>query len=437
MFSCMQRRGCALTVSLLLAKAVLAGDFVTVKNGHFYAPDQPDVPYCYIGANMWYAPILASQGQKGNRERLNKELDRLKELGVNNLRVLVGADASSSIPSLQVAPGVLNDTLLDGLDYLIKELEERKMYGVFYLTNTKIWSGGYAFYLKNAGYGIFSEDEDAAKSADGKKDKVSEAYASAFLSNSKAQALYFDYIRNIISRKNRYTGRPYKESPAIMAWQIANEPGAFSPQDRGALVKWIAQTARLIKEIDPNHLVSTGSEGAMGCNGDIALYEQIHTLPDIDYLTIHLWPIEWGWSTSSALFTSLPSVYLKADSYIAQHTRIAQKAEKPLVIEAFGYPRDRNYHSPGTPTVSRNSFYSFVFGQLAKSEAEGGSVCGVNFWGWGGFGNPSASEMNPDEMEYISDPPQFPQGQYSVFSVDETTISYILKGTKALNNKSH
>ena len=74
-------------------------------------------PYRYIGTNVWYASILGSTGKGGDRERLCKELDKLKEIGVTNLRILSGPDAGSDLanpakPYLQTAPGVLNDTLL-------------------------------------------------------------------------------------------------------------------------------------------------------------------------------------------------------------------------------------------------------------------------------------------------------------------------------------
>ena len=45
-------------------------------------------PYHYIGTNMWYASVLGSQGEGGNRERLCHEFDHLKSIGVTNLRIL-------------------------------------------------------------------------------------------------------------------------------------------------------------------------------------------------------------------------------------------------------------------------------------------------------------------------------------------------------------
>ena len=115
-------------------------------------------PYYFVGANFWYGAILGSEGEGGNRERLHKELDFLKSIGINNLRVLVGADGENGIktrvePSLQVAPGVYNDTILAGLDYFMNELRERDMTAVLYLNNSWEWSGGYSVYLQWSGHG--------------------------------------------------------------------------------------------------------------------------------------------------------------------------------------------------------------------------------------------------------------------------------------------
>lgn len=129
--------------------------FVRVENGKFSLDGKP---YYYIGTNFWYGAILASEGEGGNRVRLIKELDYLKSIGINNLRILVGADGSNGVkskvePTLQKAPGVYNDTILAGLDYLLAEMGKRKMYAVLYLNNSWEWSGGYSLYLQWAGYG--------------------------------------------------------------------------------------------------------------------------------------------------------------------------------------------------------------------------------------------------------------------------------------------
>lgn len=140
---------------LVCATAVKAQSFVTVENGKLYRDGKP---YTFIGTNYWYGAILGSKGKGGNRKRLNRELDEMKRLGITNLRILVGSDGEEGIkwkasPVLQPSPGVYNDTILDGLDYLMLQLQRRGMVAVLYLNDSWEWSGGYGFYLENAGGG--------------------------------------------------------------------------------------------------------------------------------------------------------------------------------------------------------------------------------------------------------------------------------------------
>ena len=106
-----------------------ADSFVRVENGQFLLNDKP---YYFIGTNFWYGPILGSQGPDGDRGRLARELDALRDRGVTNLRVLVGADGEEGVPCkiepiLQTAPGEYDDALLDGLDYFMREAARRDM----------------------------------------------------------------------------------------------------------------------------------------------------------------------------------------------------------------------------------------------------------------------------------------------------------------------
>ena len=69
------------SIFLLIAVAMTAAccngtsQIITVKDGQFVKNGKP---YYFIGTNMWYATILASEGEGGNRERLARELDSLK-----------------------------------------------------------------------------------------------------------------------------------------------------------------------------------------------------------------------------------------------------------------------------------------------------------------------------------------------------------------------
>ena len=89
-------------------------------------------------------------------------------------------------------------------------------------------------------------------------------YVKEFPNNKKAKSLFADYVKDIITRINRYTNIGYVEDPTIMSWQIGNEPRAFSGENKEAFAIWMAEVSRFIKSLDRNHLVSTGSEGKHG-----------------------------------------------------------------------------------------------------------------------------------------------------------------------------
>ena len=108
-------------ILVLAAGCARQAGFTTIKDGHFVRDGRVQK---FMGTNFWYGPIIASQGRGGDPERLTRELDALKELGLVNLRVLVGGDGPDGVfsrvdPALQTAPGVYNDTLLVGLDRLL------------------------------------------------------------------------------------------------------------------------------------------------------------------------------------------------------------------------------------------------------------------------------------------------------------------------------
>lgn len=389
-------------------------------------------PYYFVGTNFWYGAILGSEGEGGNRERLHKELDFLKSIGINNLRVLVGADGENGIktrvePSLQVAPGVYNDTILAGLDYFMNELRERDMTAVLYLNNSWEWSGGYSVYLQWSGHG-----DAVVPAVDGWPAYME--YVKQFPQSDSAKALFANHVNYIVSRTNRYNQIKYVDDPTIMSWQIGNEPRAFSDENKEPFARWMADVAAQIKSLDPNHMVSSGSEGSWGCEMDMNLFEKIHADPNINYLNIHIWPYNWSWVKADSLKELLPRAKENTKKYIDDHMVIARKYSKPIVLEEFGFPRDGFSFSKETPTTARDEYYRYVFDLIRQDRESGGLFAGCNFWAWGGFAG-----QNPDHVfwekgdDYTGDPAQEQQGLNSVFATD-STIEIIKAENRKLQN---
>lgn len=353
-----------------------SASFYKVEDGVF--TNGEEAPYYYIGANFWYGAIIGSESAGGgSRTRLISELDSLKSIGIDNLRILVGGDGEDGVPtrvepSLQKAPGVYNDTLFAGLDFLLAEMGRRDMKAVLYLNNSWEWSGGYGVYLEWAGHGKAPIPAQTGYAA------YTEA-VSHFITDDRAREMFADHVEKVVSRVNTVTGKAYRDDPAIFSWQICNEPRCFSDNDsvRTAFTAWLKQTAAQIKAIDPNHMVSTGSEGLWGCEGSMELFEEIHSCPDIDYMTIHIWPYNWSWVHAVSLAEDLQTAIEKTDEYIDMHLEVARKYGKPVVIEEFGFPRDGFQFSKKATTVSRDAYYRHVFSRVAGSASERGLLAGL------------------------------------------------------------
>ena len=393
---------------------------VTVQDGQFVRNGKP---YTYIGTNFWYGPILASEGRGGNIERLQLELDALKALGVENLRVLVGAQGQDGVfsrvePTLETAPGVYNDTLLRGLDRFLVELGKRDMQAVLFLNNSWEWSGGYGQYLEWA-----TGEKALIPLIDGYWPFMQQMRK--FQTSKESQELFYNHVKAIVGRTNSITGKPYKEDPAIFAWQIGNEPRCFSdePEIREGFIGWMTETAKIIKKLDPNHLLSPGNEGYMGCEQDWELVEQVNRIPGVDYMTIHIWPYNWSWADEKDLEGTLPQAIANTQEYLTRHAELAKGLGLPVVCEEFGFPRDGFNPSMDTSTRARDTYYAYVFSQV------GDTLQGVNFWGWSGFAVPLHTQWETGDP-YTGDPAQEAQGLNGVYAQDYTVD--IIK--EAINN---
>ncbi len=404
-------------------------DFVKVNGTKFEKNGQS---FYYIGTNFWYGAYLGADAVYGDRKRLVKELDQLRSLGVTNLRIAAAAEESDFAkplsPPFQYKNGTYNETLLKGLDYLLNEMSKRNMKAVLFLNNYWDWTGGMSQYVSWAdNVKIVDPTADATI---GWKDYIE--FSARFYKNEKAQDRYRKYINSLVNRKNTFSGIQYKNDPSIMAWQLANEPRPNPAGDvNQSLVEfsnWVDQTAGYIKSLDNNHLVSIGSEGSKGCLNELKYAEQAHQSKNIDYVTFHLWPKNWGWY-KAAQPDSIQKTLTNANEYIDEHVAMAAKLNKPAVVEEFGLERDGVNYKPNTSTTYRDKFYELVFEKVYNSKKTGLALAGCNFWAWGGEGR----AIHDDNMwklgdnMYLGDPYSEHQGLNSVYNSDASTHKVIKK----------
>ena len=314
-------------------------DFFTTNGAHLSLKGKN---YYVVGTNMWYGGYLGSSGKVGDRARLIKELDNLKSLGINNIRVLAVSEKAEHNSAVHPASingfGDHNEELLAGLDFFMAEIAKRDISAVIYLNNFWQWSGGMTQYMSWI-EGTPAQDPNVTKDWEGFMAK-----SASFYQSKKAQAEWRKTIKKIVTRVNTVTGKSYINDPAILSWQLANEPRAgnssVSAKDKAIYIKWVNETAKYIHDLDPNHMVSTGAEGLMGAVNDEKLYSDAHASPYINYLTYHMWIRNWGWFDKGKPAETWDGGLTKANEYLNVHIDIANKLKKPLVLEEFGLDRD-------------------------------------------------------------------------------------------------
>lgn len=421
-----------ITLSFTVKVFAQSSSFVSVRNHQFYTRGKP---FYFIGTNYWYGTLLGlEKDRKKGANRLRRELDFLKANGVTNLRIMAGAEGSGMINGvMRVAPpllpeqGKFDESVLDGLDLILAEMNKRDMKAVVFLSNNWEWSGGFQQYLIWNGK-VEGDKKTRKLTWDEQRDIVSQFYTCEPCKES-----YNKQVDLILSRTNKYDGKKYTDEPAVMAWELANEPRPMRPSANDAYKKWIADVAARIKSKDKNHLVTIGHEGFMGTE-NLQLFEQIHADPNIDYLTIHIWAKNWGWFKDDKIAEGFPDVVEKAVNYIDQHLPIARKLNKPLVIEEFGLPRDKQSFDINASTALRDDYYKSIFSILAKNAETKGYLAGAAFWAFGGTSRPIRNQIFWKKGDdYMGDPPMEEQGLNTVFDSDQSTWKVINSFTKTLN----
>ena len=414
------KKSILLILLLVISASCSAQKYISVKNNQFIKDGKQ---YNFIGTNYWYGAMIGAKN--GDRTRLVKELDELKANGITNLRILVGAEGGNQdftvTPALQTEKGTYNQELLDGLDFVLAEMGKRDLNAILYLNNNWEWSGGMAKYLEWNGYGKVPNPNIAPNTWPQFMN-----FTSQFHSCEPCKDDFKKHMQFIIGRTNSYTKKKYTEDKAIMAWEVANEPRVFTKENEVAFTKWLNETVDEINRLDKNHLITTGSEGKAGSNDDLATFERTHTNKNIDYLTMHIWPKNWGWYKMEDEKDSTPIAIEKTIAYIDEHIEVAKRLQKPIILEEFGYPRSQESLDRNASVEFRNQFYKAVFERLEKAISNNEPFVALNFWGYAGIAknNPKDGKWKVG-VDFTTDPPQEPQGLNSVFSSETSTMNLI------------
>lgn len=223
----------------------------------------------FAGTNSYWIGFLS------NPRDVDTVLDHISTSGLKILRVW-GFNDVTARPSqgtawfqLLSSSGSQINTGADGLqrlDYVVQSSEKRGVKLIINFVNYWDDFGGMAAYVRAFG---------------GTKE--------GWYTNARAQEQYRRYIAAVVGR--------YKDSEAVFAWQLANEPRCKGCST-DVMYKWASETSAYIKGLDPKHMIALGDEGFGLPGGSSYPYQYgegvdfVRNLgiKDISFGTFHMYP---------------------------------------------------------------------------------------------------------------------------------------------------
>jgi len=219
--------GTPIDVSYLLDAPAGKHGLVTAKNGHFYFADG-------TRARFWGFDIMGKECFPDHAKAV-KLADRLARMGVNIIR-LHHMDAGWAIPNIFDSEEYddtrhLSKTSLDNLDYFLAQLKKRGVYIYLdWLVNRK-----------------FQGDDNVQKS-----DAILDGAKIVAHFDPRMIQLEKEYMRQLLSHRNAYTGIRYADEPQIALSEVINEDSLFY-EDWYTRVppRYLAELATICRKYEP------------------------------------------------------------------------------------------------------------------------------------------------------------------------------------------
>ncbi|KAJ2717626.1 hypothetical protein H4S00_004185 [Coemansia sp. D1744] len=405
--------------------------FVTAHNTHL---ERNHHTFVVRGANYWQAMNLGMSSGPGNRSRVLHDLQQLSSMGINTLRILAASEASQFgqapdriRPELTQSPGIYNNDVWEGLDWILAQLPHFNMTACISVGNFWTWSGGAPQYVSWATstripYPVQWDHKHKVFSG-GDYDEFL-TYTAHFYNNTHAQKWYRTHIRRVLTRTNSVTNVPYRRDPNIMAWELMNEPQYIRGYEL-ELAKWIDDSARLVHALAPMHLVTSGAESKNGAHA----FKLMHASPYVTLASCHFWPLNWGYyNATDPTIHSIQESISKMQVFVRNNAQWTCELNKPTVLFEFGLMRDNwgkwggplDAYNPRAPVTHRDMFYQAVYKEVTRHLNNG--FAGAAFWAYAGEARPPTE---PTEMTWTGDPPHEPPGWNSIYDMDVSTLRII------------
>ena len=318
---------------------------VAVDGNRFVLHGQP---YYYAGTNCYYLMVFAADVDL--RDDVDEVLEDAADLGLTVVRTWAFNDGASEWNALQISPGVYQEHVFQGLDYVLHKADQVGIRLILPLVNNWDDYGGMNQYV--AWSATASQHDD-------------------FYTDASCKQWYKDHVAQVLNRVNSFNGRVYRTDPTVFAWELANEPRQESDWFGDDLQAWIEEMSAFAKSLDPVHLVTTGSEGYYGPTGpahnpfawfgDLGVdYIRNHTPTTIDFCCFHGYPDHWAMN------------YTQSMAWVQDHIDDTDMLlGKPAIFEEFGKFR---------PLGERDNYFQGWYDEIYTAAATGESAGGSNFW---------------------------------------------------------
>jgi mannan endo-1,4-beta-mannosidase len=327
-------------VSLSVALLVACGDD-PLEHLEEEAADCPDLPSVRLGdapssavlLNAYYLQDEAARDVRNGRTEspvLEETLAKAAALGAWGLRTHGFNDgpAKKGISTIQLAPGIYDEISLRGLDLVLTRAAHHGVRLILTLGNFWDAYGGARQYVAWAGLPDPQEGDPR------------------FFTHREVIGLYKQHLRTLLSRVNTLDGIPYGEHPAVLGWELLNEPRGQG-LDRGgeAMRAWVDELSEVVKAQAPGHLVGTGEEGfdishegydaafwsavpAASLFDASTSFQRNTAAPLVDFGSVHFYPELWGIPREATARSGA--------RWISDHAALAQQLGKPLFLGEFG-----------------------------------------------------------------------------------------------------
>ncbi|XP_040378365.1 mannan endo-1,4-beta-mannosidase 3-like [Oryza brachyantha] len=321
----------------------------------------------FSGFNAYWLMMMASDPAR--RGAVAAAFRQAAARGLNLARTWAFSDGGDQ--PLQSSPGVYDEAMFQGLDFVIAEARRHGIYLLLCLTNNFDDFGGKRQYVRwaaDAGHNLTAGDD--------------------FFTSDVVKSYYKNHVKAVVTRVNTVTGVAYKDEPTILAWELMNEPRCDADPGGGTVQAWVEEMAPYVKSVDGGrHLVTAGLEGFYGDGEHESRelnpwgiyygtnYVATHRAAGVDFATIHLYPDVWLWGSTA----DEQAAFLR--NWTRSHIdATAAYLGKPLLVTEYGKFLWKDGAGCAADKTQRNYFLDVVLDAIYASAARGGPLVGGAFW---------------------------------------------------------